>query len=153
MPTMVLTCGLPGAGKSYWAERQRGYDILSMDAIRKAGANPRRESLVLQKRVAAHLARGSNVIVDICALRRIDRANWLRIGRDHRARCELVVFHTPLSVCQQRDRRRGGESATGRGYDWARNAGYASEIDADDLKREWDRVTCIPQRDSKFYKR
>lgn len=115
--TLTVTCGLPASGKSTWAKANaRGAVVLTGDAIRD-GATAAGTMIALEVRARERLALGCNVVIDTCAVQESQRTRYLRIGRDHRARCVIVVFATDVFTCQQRDAKRPNPT---RGYDWAK---------------------------------
>jgi predicted kinase len=136
--TLTVLMGLPGSGKSTYAARQRGAEVLTADAIRIANANAAHTFIVLHSRLRELLAAGKSVIVDTCALQRNARARLQRIGRQHGARCVLVTFNTDWRVCRTRNAaRRTGQALV----DWpAARAQLAEAVRAVPHER-WDRVT------------
>jgi predicted kinase len=73
--------------------------------------------IALEVHARKALAQGYSVVIDTCAVLDSQRTRYLRIGRDYRARCVLVLFDTDVFTCQERDAKRMNPT---RGYDWAR---------------------------------
>jgi predicted kinase len=113
--TLTVTCGLPASGKSTWAKSNaRGALVLTADAIRD-GAKAAGTMIALEVRAREALAQGRNVVIDTCAVWESHRTRYLRIGRDYRARCVIVVFNVDVFTCKARDAKRPNPT---RGYDW-----------------------------------
>jgi len=107
---LTILCGLPGSGKSTWAETNRQDDelVLSADIVRK---RPRMRApnqiLGMQLLAPDHLRRGTSVIIDACSTNPSDRHEWLFIARRAQASTRLVIIDTPLSRCLDRQHERG----------------------------------------------
>jgi len=115
--TLTVTCGLPASGKSTWVKANaRGALVVTADAIRE-GAKAVGTMIALEQHARKALAQGWHVMIDTCAVMESQRTRYLRIGREHRARCVLVLFGTDVFTCQQRDAKRVHPT---RGYDWAK---------------------------------
>jgi len=39
LPELIFTVGIPGSGKSSWINSQKGYEVVSLDDIRKSMGN------------------------------------------------------------------------------------------------------------------
>jgi len=142
--TITVTCGLPGSGKSTWAASASAGQayVVTGDAIRTHGADGRAVFELMATNARRALGTGIDVIVDACALDPATRMQWQRIGRELGAASRLVIFTTPLDVCQARNS--------------ARPRGQRAEVDWHELERkfdrllerigleDWDRVTVIP---------
>lgn len=112
MRRLILTIGLPGSGKSYWASRQ-GIKVLSPDDYL---TNENGEYQCTQERVTDAWARcytdfghwlanrnAPNVLIfDACFIGRIERNAVLNIARGMGVQVEAVYFDTPLSTCMDR---------------------------------------------------
>lgn len=144
-PLLTVTCGMPGSGKSTWAVQEaakgRLVYVVSADAIREHGAPGSMVFDDMEMSARRALRNGLDVIVDACALDPRTRMGWLRMAREIGASSRLVVFATPLAVCQQRDALRPlGQRAR---IDWA-DAGRKVERVFERVGLElWDRVTVI----------
>jgi predicted kinase len=143
MSRLIQLCGLPGSGKSTWAAAHaNGARVVTADEIRE-GARPGREFLILWNRAKKELREGRDVIVDTCALRAIDRSQALGVGRQFNARCELVVFCTPVSLCRARNSMRRAPALV----DWRRYAAHAASTMESIGFEGWDHVDYVPKRD------
>ncbi|MBN8614736.1 MAG: ATP-binding protein [Deltaproteobacteria bacterium] len=127
--TAIVLCGLPGAGKSTWAEENAqhlGAVVVTTDEIRTEHKDPKRAINAALARVRHHLKAGSSVIVDVCALRRLDRGMWRTAARVAGVPTRLVVFATDLETCRARDATRpAGIRYSGN---WEASAGYLDEV-------------------------
>lgn len=134
-PALVMLCGLPGTGKSYFAAalaRRVPVVVLSSDRIRKILVPRPRYSRGEHRRVfaAAHwlleelLGAGYAVVFD--ATNRTERARQPLYAIAERAKARLVVleFDVPEEVARQRLEGRAGGAAAGA-------AGYVDYSDAD----------------------
>src|SRR4051812_9811213 len=79
MPKIIILSGKKGSGKSMWARNQRGYSVLSMDAIKKDlfGSryknNLKNEQIVnnhFYNRLLLWIKGKKNIIIDKCNLRK-----------------------------------------------------------------------------------
>lgn len=98
---LVLLMGLPGAGKSTFAQRfATSHLIVSRDAL---GERER-------PTIAEALAAGRSVVVDDTNATPAARASLIALGHAHRA--FIVGYHidTPPRVCVARNRRREGHA-------------------------------------------
>jgi len=140
-PTLILTCGLPGTGKSVAASdiaRPFNATILRSDVVRKelaglapetdAGAAPdagiytsehtKRTYADLSRRARAHLERGDHVIVDATFLTRDQRAPFFECARDLDSTCILVEITCPEDEVRRRlrERRRDATEVSDAGW-------------------------------------
>lgn len=144
-PTLTVLCGMPGSGKSTWAADYAALvdcRVISCDAVR-AGEDPAHVFNAAHARARALLGQGTSVVFDACSLQPQARARLLRVGREARARCELVFFCTPMLLCATRN--------SGR-----LQPAYVSWIDVRAQARaafravsseRWDGVRCVPHAD------
>ena len=105
--TMYMTIGLPGSGKSTWAEKT-GLTVLSLDELRRRkGLEPDDENLLAElNNEAVKLAgRGEDFIYDAPDLKRKNRRQVLTLigNKAHKAAC---LFPVPLDICKERNKRR-----------------------------------------------
>lgn len=105
MPTLTLTVGPPGAGKTTWARTQPGR-LMTTDPIRTQRVNPTAFLDQLADQVTAALRHGDDVIVDACATQSWQRREWLRVARRAGARAVLAVHAVPIDVARRRNRAR-----------------------------------------------
>lgn len=111
-----MTIGLPGCGKSTWADRQ-GLTVHSSDSIREEFVGkgqyksidevPNGEVFeIMQNRTIKSLTKGESVVYDATSISRKDRKQILdrvrRLGIERVA----VLFLVPVSVCKDRNRKR-----------------------------------------------
>jgi predicted kinase len=112
MPTLTITRGLPGSGKTTWARAQRGAVRVNRDDLRRmlhgrwigAGWAETQVTLVQHAAVRALLGAGVDVICDDTNL----RAQTVRALFDLAASCGAqVAVHdftdVPLEECVRRD--------------------------------------------------
>jgi predicted kinase len=107
----VLLVGLPGSGKSTYAE---GKPVLSSDAIRVLLADDETDQTVhgrvfaalrylLTERLEIHRP---ITYIDATHLTRAERAPYIKIAREYDAEIEAIFFDVPLEVCLERNRTR-----------------------------------------------
>ena len=116
--------GIQGSGKTTWARENAGRlaaAIVASDDIRNEleaqglDATDRGDEVfaIFERRAAALLAAGRDVIADATHARRAWRANLLAIGRAHGAPIVAVWLQTPLAVCRARNARKPGGALWG----------------------------------------
>lgn len=104
-PLLILTVGLPRAGKSTWA-RERDYPIVNPDSIRLAihgqafyaPAEPIVWATAHIMVAALFKAGHQTVVLDATNLTRTRRNEWLSSDWD----CAFEVFPTPVVECVRR---------------------------------------------------
>ena len=107
---LIVLVGLPGSGKSTWAERQ-GVGVLSSDAVRALltgdAENQSANSLVfptLRYLLTMRMKAGAEpTILDATSLTPKERKAWIRAVESLGGEAEAVYFDTPLSVCKARN--------------------------------------------------
>lgn len=114
---MILLIGLPGSGKSTWAERyatnRKHTVIISSDKIReelygdaaKQGDNNKIFSLV-KERAEEALRNCKNVIIDATNLTVKDRSVYFDIAIDFDATVTGILFDIPVEECKHRNSKR-----------------------------------------------
>lgn len=112
-PTVALTCGPAGAGKTTWALARvaQGWDRLSTDEeVWARGHHDHRAPQEvldaidrdLRTRLADAVRAGRDVVVDLSFSTRAIRAEYRQIAVDAGARCTLVWFEVPLPELRRR---------------------------------------------------
>lgn len=109
MAKLIMLCGLPGSGKSTWAENNKeklNAVVHSSDAIREELGDINDQSQndlvfnTLHKRVKEDLLNGKNVIYDSTGLKRKNRLHLLNnILKDVPCEKICVLFATPYECC------------------------------------------------------
>lgn len=105
--------GLPGSGKSYWANEQK-LPVLSSDAIREMltgdASNQNANRIVfgvLRSLLIARIKAGAPVTcVDTTALTPRERRSFVRLAELWDCEIEAVFFDVPLEVCKARNQAR-----------------------------------------------
>lgn len=112
-PELILLCGLPGSGKTGWAEEWTTYHVntihLSSDAIREElwgdasiQKDPDQVFDLMQRRAVDALNNGKNVVYDATALTRKDRAHIIAACPKF-AKISVYIIWAPIEVCIKRD--------------------------------------------------
>lgn len=110
-PKCIILCGIPGSGKSTYAQsfEELGWVHLSSDLIRKElygdesiQGNPNEVFSLMQKRAVDALNNGKSVIYDSTALTRKDRAGIIAAYPKF-AKIECKVIWAPIETCIERD--------------------------------------------------
>jgi predicted kinase len=107
---VIVLVGLPGSGKSTWAERQ-GIPVLSSDAVRESLTGDARDQSAnarvfqkLRESLSQRLRDGEPAtIVDATSLTPADRKGWVQLAVSLAGEAEAVFFDTPLDVCKARN--------------------------------------------------
>ena len=105
-----MLVGLPGSGKSTWAERQ-GIVVLSSDAVRAMltgdAANQSVNGQVfatLRDQVTMRMnAEEETTILDATSLTPKERKGWVTLAESLGGEAEAVFFDTPVAVCKERN--------------------------------------------------
>ncbi len=110
---VVLTKGLPGSGKSFWAKQQAGYKRISNDDLREmldGGVwNPKHERFMLRTRdalIMQALAEGHNIIVDATHLNPKHEAHIRELVKNLAEVTIQDFCDVPLKTCIERDLKR-----------------------------------------------
>lgn len=113
MSKLYILCGMPGSGKSHWAETHKeGLNAVvhSSDAIRAELGNVNDQSKnelvfkILHQRIKDDLKAGKNVIYDATNLSRKNRVHFIK-NELRNIPCEkiCVLFATPWEMCCARN--------------------------------------------------
>lgn len=107
--TLIMMCGLPGSGKSYYAAqlaKETGFPVFSSDEIRKeltgSADNRERDEEVfglLRTRVKASLGKGAGAIYDAGNSNAKRRAAFVKELTHCSCRKVCCFVHTPYSIC------------------------------------------------------
>lgn len=112
-PKLILLCGIPGSGKTFYAEKIKdsySYIVhLSSDAIRKElygdesiQGNPSEVFSLMQNRAIEFLNNGYDVIYDATNITRKDRASIIaKCPKVAHIECHIVW--APIEICIERD--------------------------------------------------
>ncbi len=149
---LIITCGLSGSGKSYWARQlvpELGALRLRSDVLRKhlAGLAPQARSGsgiddgiyaremgectydALARLASSLLADGETVIVDATNLQRAQRQRFYDVATDADARCTVLYFTAPESVLQERIAQRTADASDASEADSAVLAGQMQALE------------------------
>ena len=112
-PKLILLCGIPGSGKTFYAEKIKdsySYIVhLSSDAIRKElygdesiQGNPSEVFSLMQNRAIEFLNNGYDVIYDATNITRKDRASIIaKCPKFAQIKCHIIW--APIEICIERD--------------------------------------------------
>jgi len=115
---LIITQGLPGSGKSYWAENYKKSHsntvVLTLSDIRKEiNGKPNYNSKIEDTAIAIQheracyaLLENKNVIIADTNLKNDKIEFWKLVSKKFNAEFELVVFNTPIEICIERDSKR-----------------------------------------------
>lgn len=105
MPTLTLTLGIPGSGKSTWAQQQ-GLPILTTDGLRNKHGN--RTTYLQQMELEANgiLSRGLDLVIDACGTQAHQRQRWLAVAHQAGATTRLAIMACPLDLAIRRNQQR-----------------------------------------------
>jgi len=115
MPTLYVLIGLPGSGKSHWAQtnaHQINAIVVGSDEVRAEIQNPRDGNAVfaeVERRARAHLQTDRSVILDATHYQRRYRTYAIDLARQLRVPCVAIWFDTPLATALQRNGWRTGD--------------------------------------------
>lgn len=113
---LLITCGLPGAGKSTFVTKkaaEMGAVVICPDKIRKEitgdEADQSRNAEVFElayKRLDSALSAGKDVIFDATNTTKRARASLISYARKYDAESKAVYFNIPLATCLARNSKR-----------------------------------------------
>ena len=111
MPTLYILLGLPGSGKSTYADRElagRGAQIICADDVRLAHGHrfygPLESQIhgMLYTLARAHMLRGLDVVIDDCITRPAYIQRWTRLAEDMGYSAKAIQFPLPKAACIER---------------------------------------------------
>ena len=113
-PELVMLVGLPGSGKSYYAEQHKDdYVIHSSDNMRKVMFGDESHSgdnydvfNALHIEVRNSLRNGNSVIFDATNISRKRRISFLNTIKDFNVRKKAIIMATPYETCLQNNTKR-----------------------------------------------
>ncbi|MBJ6799297.1 bifunctional aminoglycoside phosphotransferase/ATP-binding protein [Geomonas propionica] len=153
-PTLVLTCGLSGSGKSSLAGelgRELGFDLIRSDLVRKALAGVRASGVepdasyragiyseemdratygALLAQAELSLTGGNGIIVDATFQRRSDRERFRQLAARLGASCLVLETRCPEAVARERLERRRHDPAEVSDARWEQYQRQRAEFDA-----------------------
>ena len=114
MPKLIMLCGLPGSGKSMYAEKLKGegYIIHSSDKIREELGDVNDQSrnidvfTILYRRIKSDLNNGKSVCFDATNLKRKRRIAFLRELKKITCEKECILVATPFEECLKQNNNR-----------------------------------------------
>jgi predicted kinase len=109
-PRLIVLIGLPGSGKSTWAEKQ-GYTVISSDEMRRVLVDDPADQTVHGRVFAAmryflrHRLELQRPVtcVDATNITRRDRRGWIKLAELYGCLPEAVFFDVPVEVCLARN--------------------------------------------------
>ena len=102
MVTLTVTLGVPGSGKSTWAEAQPAWWACT-DLERTGDVSHDRFIEALQARALRQLRAGVDVVTDGCNVDHRTRRSWLDLGRRAGARCVLAIVECDADEALRRN--------------------------------------------------
>jgi predicted kinase len=119
MPTLYVLIGLPGSGKSHWAQTTAdriGAIVVGSDEVRAEfqarGQNPHDGDAVfaeVERRARAYLQSDRSVILDATHYQQRYRTYAINLARQLRIPCVAIWFDTSLAEALQRNGWRTGD--------------------------------------------
>ena len=95
LPELIFTVGISGSGKSTWINSQKGYEIVSLDEIRKSMGNVSDQTKnvnVIEQAVSKIknlLSQGKNIIYDATNVVSLYRTNFLNSLPPHKRKAKI----------------------------------------------------------------
>jgi len=109
LPVLLITVGIPGSGKSTWIRSQKGFEVVSLDEIRKqltgSITNQNKEKEVVdigRNKIKQLLSAGKNVIYDATNVKYWFRQNMLKDMPPHIKKAK--IFHVDPEEAKKRIR-------------------------------------------------
>lgn len=115
---LILTIGIPGCGKSFWAEEQRlrnpqSVVVVERDLIREELTGSRQKftlertvTEVAQARAREAWTKGKTVIVSDTNLKDKFRREWRALASTCGVVMQIKPFFVPLEICMERNNAR-----------------------------------------------
>ncbi len=93
-PRVIVLMGVPGSGKSTFAEARAEGTIISLDALIGLSADSQRDAIQrLHHQAEELLEQGKDVVIDGCNVDAAHRAQWRNLAQTAGATAHLVVVH------------------------------------------------------------
>lgn len=111
MATLYILLGLPGSGKSTYANKElatRGAQIICADDVRLAHGHrfygPLESQIhgMLYTLTRAHMLRGLDVVIDDCITRSAYVQRWARLAEDMGYQVRIIQLSLPKATCIER---------------------------------------------------
>ena len=152
MTELIIPIGMPGCGKSTWAEglKEKGYAVHSSDVIRILRGLPAMDTSVfdeLRSNIKADLEQGISCICDATNLSRKYRLRTISSVRTPDTHVKAVLFVSDLNKCKQRNANRTGSACVpDYVYDrMLRNFHVPLKSEGyDEIEIIWDNEECKP---------
>ena len=145
-PTLWVTMGVPGSGKTTWANKHDHAIIVSREDIAERMGLPCGSDTVryeCRAQVRDALMRGSNCVYDWVNVYREQRRPYIELVREHAARGVLAIFEVEPLVAWQRILAAG--RGTPRLEALIATQHKALEQALEDIAREgWDEIYLAP---------
>lgn len=106
----IVTIGIPGSGKTYWAYNQEGYEVVELDAARLIinGDASKQDNIaevvaLRDQWILEAAAGGKNLIISDTNLDKNFRSVLVNHLRELGYAVELKLFDVDFEVCKQRN--------------------------------------------------
>ncbi len=111
---LYLLVGLPGSGKTTWANSQdkNKFVILSTDELSKAfrGFDKEKRRTFEIHLAREHLKKGRNVILDKMLMSKESRQRYIKALKPYANKIYVILFDVPLLRCLERNKDRPSHS-------------------------------------------
>lgn len=95
-PFIILLVGLPGSGKSTFAESLAFAMPFKFTRVNQDQLKTRQKCITRAKHV---LAEGKCPIIDRCNFDEAQRRTWMKLAKTHKVPIDAVILQVPLSLC------------------------------------------------------